>query len=428
MTDSGETIYSTMFSSLKHPARRKILRMLSEKALSFSELLEAIEVSSSHLTYHLESLGELISKTQAGEYKLSTFGEAAVNTMRLVEDAPAVQSQNRKYRSLRWKPILAALIIGVVLLAGFSAMQFNNINQMAHELSQLQAMYNELVSFTASTNKSMSFLRDVIQLDLTKYDVTLLSNRVENPSELKGMLEQTLTISLTSTDSKMTVILRFRNNVLSRYQLSVLDGSPIYSGSQPFVVLDSAKWLLQKLRSYEDTSYLETMNRTLYQIPETTNNIQLTDSEMKFNMTVSGDNAEIIWYHSVDDVDFTSKRLKLTFENQVLKELDDSYFLYSIANAECNVDQVGAIQAARNAVKGYSWTSGGQPVIGYIVLDQPVLAVFDPAPREDPLSLVPHWTVTLYLDNLPSGSTINRLSVGVWADTGKTEPVRALSG
>jgi predicted transcriptional regulator len=93
MPDSEEEIYSTMFSSLKHPARRKILRMLAEKQMTFSQMLEALGVSSSHLTYHLENLGELVSKEENGKYRLSTFGEASVSTMKIVEEAPAVRSR-----------------------------------------------------------------------------------------------------------------------------------------------------------------------------------------------------------------------------------------------------------------------------------------------------------------------------------------------
>jgi hypothetical protein len=110
------------------------------------------------------------------------------------------------------------------------------------------------------------------------------------------------------------------------------------------------------------------------------------------------------------------------------QRLDDGYFLYKIGNAQLNVDQAEAIQAARNEVKTYSWTSGGQQVTGYIVLDQPVSAVFDPAPREEPLALIPRWRVTLYLDNLPATTNVNRLVVIIWADTGKIDGIAHLAG
>jgi len=428
MPESEETIYSTMFSSLKHPVRRKILRMLSEKPTGFSVMLEQLGVSSSHLTYHLESLGELLSKSDSGDYRLSTFGVAAVGTMRIVEDAPAVQTKNGRSRSKGWKPVIAGLIISLVLLASFSALQYNALTILSNDHNELKRKYDQLLDFTASTDKAISFLRDVIQLDLTKYEATLLSNTVDDSSDLSGVIEQTLRYSLTSSESTLDVVFRFKNNMLSSYQLLVLDGSVVYAEPQPFIVLDSAKWLLQKLWSYEDAPYLADMNRTLYQFNEEVNSIQLTEGKMKFNMSVSGANGAMHWYYSESDVDFVSKGLKFIFENQVLKALDDTYFLYTIGNAQVNVDQAGAIQAARNAVKGYSWSNGGQQV-SYQVLDQPVTAVFDPKPRaEVPLALIPHWTVTLYLDTTNQPTNVNRLQVEVWADTGKVEHIRTLSG
>jgi hypothetical protein len=284
-----------------------------------------------------------------------------------------------------------------------------------------------LLSFTASTDKAISFLRDVVELDLTKYDAELLSNTVTSPTALRGVVEQNLIYSLTSSESSMTVSFRFRNNMLSSYSVSLLEGTPIYKGAQPFIVLDSAKWLIQKMRSYEDAPYVEEMNHTLYQINDATSgSVQLMEGNLKFNMSISGANAEMQWYYTKDNVDFPSKRLKLSFTDLVLKELDDSYFLYNIGNTQVNVDQAGAIQTAKNAIKGYSWPSGGQQVTGYTIDD--ATAVFDPAPREDPLTLIPCWYVTLYLGNLPTSTSINRIAVSVWADTGKADQIRALSG
>ena len=86
-----------MFSSLKHPIRRKILRILADKPLSFTEMLELLGVSSSNLTYHLESLGELITKDDSGVYRLSTFGLASVSTMKIVEEREEYTISRRQY-------------------------------------------------------------------------------------------------------------------------------------------------------------------------------------------------------------------------------------------------------------------------------------------------------------------------------------------
>jgi DNA-binding transcriptional ArsR family regulator len=82
MSDSEEETYSIMFSSLRHPARRKILRMLSEKSMTFSQMLEELKIPGSHLTYHLENLGELVVKMEDGKYKLSSVGEGAFSIIK----------------------------------------------------------------------------------------------------------------------------------------------------------------------------------------------------------------------------------------------------------------------------------------------------------------------------------------------------------
>jgi len=150
MSDSDDEPYSTIFTSLKHPVRRKVLRMLSEKPRSFSEMLGAFKVSSSHLTYHLENLGELVSKTDDGKYKLSAFGEAAVATMSKVEETPkATQPERLSALSMNWKYLLVALLIGLVILAGISIVQYQSLNRVSGEYGRLEDVV-ELVKKGAS--------------------------------------------------------------------------------------------------------------------------------------------------------------------------------------------------------------------------------------------------------------------------------------
>jgi DNA-binding HxlR family transcriptional regulator len=87
MEELDEEVYSTIFSALRHGVRRNILRMLEEREHSFTDIEEKLGLSSSHLTYHLDSLKELITKTEKG-YRLSVFGKAAVDMMKQVETPP----------------------------------------------------------------------------------------------------------------------------------------------------------------------------------------------------------------------------------------------------------------------------------------------------------------------------------------------------
>jgi len=157
MSGFEEETYSTIFTSLKHPVRRRILRMLSEKPRNFSEILEALRISSSHLTYHLENLGELVSKTSDGKYKLSTFGEAAVTTMSKVEEAPKVmEPKSAPSLSIKWKSFFVALMIGLVVLASVSYIQYQSLNRLSAKHERLSAEYEKLKEFVELVEKGAS--------------------------------------------------------------------------------------------------------------------------------------------------------------------------------------------------------------------------------------------------------------------------------
>jgi DNA-binding transcriptional ArsR family regulator len=141
MSAPEEEPYSAIFTSLKHPVRRKILRMLSEKPRSFTEMLEASEVSSSHLTYHLENLGELVSKAGDGKYKLSAFGQAAVATMSKVEEPPRTVGRKRGLlSSLRLKSLLALLTTAIVVLASLNYAQYQSLNKISTDYEPLREL------------------------------------------------------------------------------------------------------------------------------------------------------------------------------------------------------------------------------------------------------------------------------------------------
>ena len=378
--DAKEEIYSTMFSSLKHPARRKILRILADKPMTFSEMLELLGVSSPNLTYHLESLGELVTKEENGVYRLSTFGLASVSTMKIVEEAPEVQPKKRLSLSLRWKTILAVLLIGLIVFASMTALQYSALNQASSERDLFQSKYNQLLSWSATTDNAINFLQNVAQIDASKYQATLLSRTVEHRADLGGAVEEIMRYSLTSSDSKMDVVFRFRNNHLSRYQIILLEGSPIYSQAQPYSVLDTAKNLLGRLKTYEETSYLGNMS-SLLALVNSMDSMEIKEGNIKLNVTVSGDNARVLMMYTENGIDYSPKSLSLIFENRVLKELTDGWFLFTIGSTTVNISSDRAVELARNTLNGYTWNANGETVSNFKVLSEPVSVIFTQTPK-----------------------------------------------
>jgi len=400
--------------------------MLAEKPMTFSQMLEALGVSSSHLTYHLENLGELVSKADNGKYRLSTFGEASVSTMKIVEEAPAVRSYYGFPLSLKWKSFLAVLIVAIVLLASFSYVEFTSLSQLSGEHELLQDRYDQLLAWSASTDDAIDFLEDVIQFDTGKYQATLLSDTVEHRSDLGGVAEENLRYSLIDSESQIDVILRFRNQKLSRYAC-LFEGSPIYSQPQPYTMLDAAKGLMDRFSSFEDTSYLQDMRAMLDSVEET-DNAEIVESNIKLTVSISGSNAGFLWQYTENGVDFSPKSVSLIYENGVLKELTDGYFLFTIETTQVTITtEEEAIAIARNAVEDFTWTADGIVVSDFTILTEPVLATFHPTLRTSGLALVPYWEVRFYLDKVYAGG-VNRIDVGVWADTGEVRRILTKSG
>jgi DNA-binding transcriptional ArsR family regulator len=428
MSGSAEETYSTMFSSLRHPARRKILRMLSERSLTFSQMLEELEIPSSHLTYHLENLGELVVKMDDGKYKLSSFGKASVSMMKGAEEVPNSQAKKFSALPLRWRSLFAALLVGIVLLSSMSYVLYASSNQLATEYELLKADFEKVKSSNTSADKGLSIIKDVFQIDVTKYQTTLLSNTLEARSDLAGMVEQVLKYSLINSETKIDLVLRFRNNHFSLYQLSVIEGlpyyGPIYVQPQPTDILEAARGVIERYKSSTGEPYLDEMSRLLASANESVAEQILGNTKLK--LTINGDYAEILLLYTANGVDFSAKSLRLLFQNHVLQELSDDWFLYEVGDTQVSVSQQQAIQIARDAAKNFEWNINGVAVSNFNVLAEPVSAVFFPHPRTELLTLYPYWYITLYLDREYPGG-VNSITVGVWADTGQVANIQALS-
>jgi hypothetical protein len=402
--------------------------MLSERSLTFSQMLDELEIPSSHLTYHLESLGELVVKMQDGKYKLSSFGKASVSMMKGAEEVPNSKTMKFSSLPLRWKSLFAASIIGIVLLASMSCVQYASFNQLSSDYGLLKADFERVKSLSTSADKGMGIIRDVFQIDVTKYQTTLLSETMEARSDLADVVEQVLKYSLTNRESKIDLVLRFRNNHFSLYQISLIEGlpyyGPIYTHPQPTDILEAARGIIERYKSSTGEPYLEEMSRLLASANETTT--EQTLGNIKLKMTVYGDNAEVSLTYTANGFDFSAKSLRLVFQKHVLQELSDDWFLYEVGDAQVNVSREQAIQIARDAAKNFEWNANGVQVSNFNVLAEPVSAVFFPHPRTESLTLVPYWYITLYLDREYPGG-VNSITVGVWADTGEVANIQALS-
>lgn len=432
MPEGTEEIYSIMFKSLKHPIRRKILRILADKPLAFSEMLELLGISSSNLTYHLDNLGELVSKDEKGVYRLSTFGHASVNTMKVVEDAPTVPRKKRSAANRKWIIISSVLLIGLIIFASLSALELSTLNNALTERDNYQSKYTQLLSWTSSTDNAIDFLRTVVQLDTSKYQASLGSRTIDTRTDLGGIPEETMQYSLIGTDStgkasKLNVQFVFLNGQLFTYELSILDGSPIYANPQSPFVLDAAKNIIDRMYVYKPSgSYLANMSGLITMASlNSEKNLEIKEGNIKLNTTVSGENAEVLLDYTDNGVDFSRKCLDISIENGILTKLTDSWGLYSVDNANVNISSDRAVTIAKSALNDFTWTSGGVAVTTFQFNTQPASVTFYPQTNSN-TTLHPQWTVVFYLDKVYAGG-VYQIAVTVWADSGVVATKTALN-
>jgi DNA-binding transcriptional ArsR family regulator len=421
VAEGKEEIYSIMFSSLKHPARRKILRILSDKPLAFSEMLELLGISSSNLTYHLENLGELVSKDENGVYRLSTFGQAAVGTMKLVEDAPVIQPKHKTALTKKWRIVTGVLLIALIACASIAAIGLSTMSAAASQRDDLQKKYEQLLSWTSTTNHAIDFLQSVVQLDTSKYQANLLSRTIAPRQDLGGVTQEEIRYSLTGmsdsgSSSRLEVYFRFRDGEFSQYKLTVDEGSPIYAEPQSPFVLDAARNALDRLTSYKDGPYLANMSR-LMSLVSTQESMEIKEGNIKLNATVSGNDADVVMEYTDNGVDFEQKGVSLVFEGGILTELTDGWGLYNIGSTTVTVDKERAVSLAKNALSGYQWSKEGVVVSSFQYNPDPALVLFRPATKND-LTLYPQYSVTFFLDKVYAGGDY-MIVVYIWADTGQ---------
>jgi hypothetical protein len=291
----------------------------------------------------------------------------------------------------------------------------------ASQRDDLQKKYDQLLSWTSTTDDAIEFLQGVVQLDTTKYQATLTDRTIENKPALGGITEETMEYSLTGMDnsgvqSKLTVDFRFRNGEFSRYQLTIKDGSPIYAEPQTPFVLDAAKNVLDRLTGYKDGPYLANMSR-LMSLVSTHESMEIKEGNIKLNATVSGNDADVVMEYTDNGVDFEQKGVSMVFEDGILKDLTDGWGLYGIGSTTVTVDKDRAVSLAKTALSGYQWSSDGIAVSSFRYNPDPALVLFRPATKND-LTLYPQYSVTFFLDKVYAGGDY-MLVVYIWADTGQ---------
>jgi hypothetical protein len=399
--------------------------MLDSKPMTFMELVEALGISTPNLTYHLESLGDLIFKADNGPYRLSAFGQASIIALKGVEDAHGAEPKHRGV-ALKGNAVFGALLIVIMILSCFSVIQYGKNSQLVDSQQTLYAENQQLKSWGMGTDKIANFLYNVTHIDTRNYTVSLLSNNLYWRTDFGGLSEEEAVYSLKSRDSNLNVMFRFRNNHFSRYELTLIESSPIFTQNEPNNLILNAHWILSSYETYSGDEYLTDMLNLLSKI-SSTQSTTITDGNMKLRITISGASAELFWMYTENGIDYQAKGLQMTFQNNILMTMTDNYFLFKKGNSVVSVTKEKAVEIAENYVKTMTYTIEGQQVSDFKTTS-PVLSIqMVPHVRGGSVNLYPYWYIELNLDTIYPGG-LNMVAVGIYADTGQVADAQLLRG
>jgi hypothetical protein len=303
-------------------------------------------------------------------------------------------------------------------------------------ISVLQIPKVQSAELTAP-EKTMMFLKDVVKVDVTKYNATLVSNWVDYPPHWGGLAQEDVTYNLDCADeSKLYVTCKFREGRLHYCGLEVLKGSPIYAEPQATNVLDSTKGLLERYQTYSRAPYIQTMRGMLDTVDVTKNmtitagNVELTTSsqEVQNDPTMEAiERTSFEWIYTVNGVDTPQNMIRFTFDNGVFSSFRDDWDLFKIGSTEVKVSREEAINLARNAAEDYTlqiYLEDGLTDVEFNLADEPVTAELLMYPRET-LTVYPFWRIELYFDKLYYSAY--GIGVGIWADTKQIKYCESLS-
>jgi len=287
-----------------------------------------------------------------------------------------------------------------------------------------------LIQFAAASSKltakenAVSFLADVVGLDMAKYNTTVVVYN-SYPADAKGVVAAHANYRLESAGGKIEVSWQCRNNALISLGMNRLgDSSILYAQPQPTDILSRAKGLIQRYQDYSGAAYLQTMNDLLSTVTEL-KPMNATSGNVKLIIKINEPFTHIDWIYTVNGTDVPRKGIGFKFEDGSFANFGNGWDLYTVGSADLKLSRDDAIRIARQHAQSYSWKVGNTTVSDFTILDSPVNAESSMQPRGDN-TLYPWWNIQLYLDKTYPGM-IGSIQVGLWADTGEITNIEAIS-
>ena len=275
----------------------------------------------------------------------------------------------------------------------------------------ISPLINQPRSIPDDRPDALSFLENVVGIDLGKYQVTLVS----------GLGTEDLHYSLGNFASHVTAQLEFSNGTLTSCYLSADYGEYILS-SNPYA---TAEKITQNYQTYSHDTVVGKMADLINSVSEE-GNVTLLSNNIDLKILATQGYSTFSWNLNYNGADYSGIQLSVENFNGPDKinslTFSDTRSIFNIGNTNINIQKQQAITMAEDYVKNnfsypqrflndtVRFTSGLQ------VVNENTTASLVTATR-DSTTLYPYWNVRVALDHTYPALTV-AVNVKVWADTG----------
>lgn len=287
---------------------------------------------------------------------------------------------------------------------------------------------NTPVKQISTQEKALTVIKEILQIDFTKYTPKLYNHFSYNSVNYNGLLEEDVAYNLESNDTKFFITVSFVNNSFRYIDFSSLNSSASahYSQQLPTEPVAATKVVLSRLQNLTDSQTISQMQDLIKEVTDinsankTTGNLkcQVLINQMPINQSYTANSISIYFRYTVNGAD-SPKSISIHFQDGVLKTVANTWNLFEVGNQDIKISREQAIEIAKTQAN-----SSTSAPLNFTSL-RPIIAELRMVVREN-LMLYPLWSVELPLDY--SGSSVNGWHTTIWADTGEVASGTPLFG
>ena len=264
-------------------------------------------------------------------------------------------------------------------------------------------------SSTLHQEQMISFLSDVIGLDLTKYTLT---PRTLPQISYMGVPLEANEIILSSNQSYMRMVFDFVNGNVRR--VSFLDNTDVPQMKKPAgTPLEMTKDFMSNYQAFTGDSFYGTLRSMLDSVSGEEDCTQ-TLGNVKFDLFIddTGTYETFGWTYTYNGINAIPKGVFLSYQNGFLKMFMDNWNLYKIGSTVVNLSEEEAKNIAVNASKKFGHELSG--AVNATLFFCPAYSADKPR-GQDPLAFYLAWRVEV--EYVKWSDYITGVTVDIWADT-----------